>query len=193
MEPAYMHHKHTDADAELRQRVRWHDNADEDVSMFRSLWAAIVARVGHLFGHVRFVDDEPRQSNQSSQPAEPGQSSKPHKPVHTCPRHPERTCDCDDDGDECHGDADGVNGDEWVKPYTSRAGHYYDQIDHQRNDRYLGKPFPVFTVPRIGAFECPTDGKACGAQFCERGRCEESVTRSKAGANWCYAQAADDS
>jgi hypothetical protein len=135
--------------------------------------------------HGRLMREIADKSNKPNVASKPAESSEPR---HVCARHPERTCNCDDDGDECCGDADGVDGDEWIRAYTDRANAYYDRIDRERNAEYVGKPYPVTSVPKHGQFECPVNGKACGSGFCTKGVCEESRSRAAAGKHWGFAQ-----
>lgn len=144
--------------------------------MLRSLWTAIVDRLVNVFGFVRDVNDksnEPNKSNQSNQ------SNKRHQ----CTRNHNRTCNCNDG---CPDD------DGWVIGYTNNARDFFTRIDHARHDNFIGRQFPVYGVPESGLFPCPVDNRACGSEFCEGGSCKESVTRSKAGKHWSYAETAHD-
>ena len=135
--------------------------------MPRPLWSTIMERLVGYFGYLR------KSNDQSDKPDIPCESVKPSK----CIADSHRTCNCV--GDTC-------NADEWVKSYTERSRNHFDQLDRQRHHQYVGKQFPTYRVPESGNFECPVNGKACGAEWCEGGCCKESTTRAKAGAYWSY-------
>lgn len=184
--PSDLHTEQSVADPKLRGGVCWHDHEDPHLHVPQPLWATLVGRLGNVVKHLYKVGHQPDQravSGQSSQPVEPCKSGK--SDCHTCTRHPERSCNCA--SGECADD-----GDDWIRAYTKRATDYYDRIDHERNAKYVGKPFPVLRVPESGGFTCPVNGKACGSEFCEGSRCKESIARSEAGVGWSNAQATND-
>jgi hypothetical protein len=176
--PGDLHTEHADSDSKLRGGVRWLDYADPSFNLPEPVRKSRMGVVDDQPKHMRQVGNEPNQPNESSQPAQPCQPGQPG--CHTCTRHPERTCNCA--GDECADD-----GDEWVKPFTKRATEYFDRIDLERNAKYVGHQFPILRVPEHGNFCCPVNGKACGAESCGGGTCQESRSRAAAGTDWRYA------
>ena len=163
-------------DSQLRDGLYRLDHPDSDLFLSRPVRATDMDRMDDHGRLMREIADKSNKPNVASQPVEPR---------HVCARHPERTCNCS--GNEC-GDDD----DDWIRTYTDRAVAHFHRIDRQRNSKYIGRQFPVRTVPQHGHFECPVDGKACGSEWCVKGICTESWTRAKAGANWCFAEAAYD-
>jgi hypothetical protein len=155
--------------------------------MPRSLWSACVEQLDNLRRLVRHVCDKPNQPNKPCQSAESKQCCESS---HRCTSSPNRTCNCA--GNACDGNADCINGDEWIKPYTDRATDYYDRIDRQRNAEFVGQPYPITSVPEHGHFECPVNGKACGSEFCTKGVCEESRSRAEAGKHWGFTKATNN-
>ena len=167
-------------DSQLRDGLYRYDHPDSDIFLPRPVRGA---NLGGVDDHIRLMREIADKSNK------PHVASQPDQP-HICKCHPERTCNCT--GSACDGDADCIDGDEWVRAYTDRATDYYDRIDRERNAEYVGKPYPVTSVPKHGAFECPVNGKACGSGFCTKGVCEESRSRAAAGKHWRFAKAADN-
>ena len=167
------------ANLELRDGLYRLDHPDSDLFLPRPVRAADMGRMDDHGRLMREIADKSNKPHVANQPA------KPSEPRHVCARHPERTCNCT--GSEC-GDDD----DDWIRSYTDRAVAHFHRVDRDRNSKYVGRQFPVRTVPQHGCFECPVNGKACGAEFCVKGICTESWTRAKAGANWSFAEAAYD-
>lgn len=148
----------------MSSRIHGPNHANKDICMFRSLWSAFMERLGSCFGFMCKVNNQSDKHNESCE-------------CHQCISDSHRTCNCC--GDSC-------NADEWIKSYTERNRNYFDQLDRQRHHQYIGKQFPTYRVPEHGNFECPVNGKACGAEWCKGGCCKESATRAKAGAYWSY-------
>lgn len=121
--------------------------------MSRSVWAAIVARLGDNLGHLCEVDHKPDQCAVAGKPDKPGEPCVTCV-GHYCPRHAERHCNCADDGcaDDDIGDADRI------------ASSNKDRVRTPEPNQY-------------GNFRCPISGLACDKFVCKEW-CEGSGTGS---------------
>ena len=148
---ADMSAKRSDADSGLSGGICGQHHADPDQPMPRSLWAALVARVGNFRQYLRQVGNQSDQSSQSRQPAE---SSEPH----SCVNLPARACYC----------PNGVCADD---PATYRYAVLRPPSGESGRVR---TPEPN----QLGNFRCPISGLACSKYAC-REWCESGVDYTK--------------
>ncbi len=82
MEPSDMSDKHSNANTELSNGVHRKHQSAANEHMPRSIWQpGVVKRLADYIKQLREVDNESVKPNITSE-------------QHTCPRHPERSCNC---------------------------------------------------------------------------------------------------